>query len=132
MSPAPPGALALELDGWAPARLGELHAVTARGKTVVSLSLDGAWLERHVGTVLDPSLRPHGGPQYPERGAPLFGLLADSSPDRWGRLLMRRRAALEARLHARKPRSLGDLDYLAGVHDLQRPGALRLKAPGGQ
>lgn len=122
----------LELDGWAPSRFGELHAATARGKTVLSLSLDAAWLEQHASTVLDPSLRPHVGPQYPDRGAPLFGLLADSSPDRWGRMLMRRRAAFEARLQARKPRNLGELDYLVGVHDLQRPGALRLRAPAGQ
>ena len=57
----------------------------------------------------------------------LFGVFADSCPDRWGRLLMRRREAELARREERKPRKLGESDYLLGVYDKARMGALRFK-----
>ena len=67
--------------------------------------------------VLDPSIKPVGGPQYPLHGE-LFGFLTDVSPDRWGRKLIRRRE---------KRTNLRESDYLLGVCDLTRPGALRIK-----
>ena len=57
----------------------------------------------------------------------LFGVFADSCPDRWGRLLMKRRKAIQARKEKRKPKSLGESDYLLGVYDKARMGALRFK-----
>lgn len=57
----------------------------------------------------------------------LFGVFADSCPDRWGRLLMRRREAELARKEKRKPKKLGERDYLLGVYDKARMGALRFK-----
>src|SRR5690606_320317 len=48
-------------------------------------------------------------------------------PDRWGRLLMQRREALLARQEARAARPLQESDYLLGVHDANRLGALRFK-----
>lgn len=47
----------------------------------------------------------------------------DSSPDRWGRLLMRRREAMLAR----KENLLLETNYLLGVYDEHRMGALRFK-----
>lgn len=37
--------------------------------------------------ILDPELKPYSGRQYPI-GKNIFGLFADASPDRWGRVLM--------------------------------------------
>ena len=54
----------------------------------------------------------------------VFGLFADSSPDRWGRLLMTRRERILAEQEGRKPRKLLDSDFLMGVYSL-RSGSIR-------
>jgi serine/threonine-protein kinase HipA len=51
-----------------------------------------------------------------------FGLFLDSAPDRWGRVLMRRREAHQAREERRPERRLLESDYLLGVFDLHRAG----------
>ena len=56
----------------------------------------------------------------------------DSAPDRWGQMLMRRREALAAIDEGRPPRTLYAWDFLLGVQDLTRQGALRLRRPGGE
>jgi serine/threonine-protein kinase HipA len=68
-----------------------------------------------------------GGPQYPAAERATFGIFLDSSPDRWGRLLMQRRENLRARHERRRPRALTEWDFLLGVHDETRLGALRLR-----
>ena len=52
---------------------------------------------------------------------------ADSSPDRWGRLRMTRRERILAQQEGRKPRKLLDSDFLMGVYDETRMGAIRFK-----
>lgn len=52
----------------------------------------------------------------------------DSAPDRWGRTLMQRREAMLASKEKRPPRALTEWDYLLGVHDHSRLGALRFRA----
>jgi len=66
--------------------------------------------------MLDPSIANVRGPQFPT-GKGGFGFLADIAPDRWGRKLIRRR----------EKRDLMESDYLLGVCDLTRAGALRIK-----
>ncbi|MGB3222768.1 MAG: HipA domain-containing protein, partial [Desulforhopalus sp.] len=56
-----------------------------------------------------------------------FGLFLDSSPDRWGRVLMQRREAQQARAEERNVRPLLESDYLLGVYDGLRMGALRFR-----
>jgi serine/threonine-protein kinase HipA len=56
-----------------------------------------------------------------------FGIFLDSSPDRWGRLLMKRKEAAIARKEERKPRNLFESDYALGVFDVNRMGAIRFK-----
>jgi serine/threonine-protein kinase HipA len=70
-----------------------------------------------------------GGPQYPAPDRQNFGIFLDSSPDRWGRVLMQRRENLRARREERRPRSLTEWDFLLGVHDETRLGALRFRDP---
>ena len=55
----------------------------------------------------------------------MFGVFADSCPDRWGRLLMKRREAILAKKEDRKPKRLTEMDFLLGVYDEMRMGALR-------
>ena len=61
-------------------------------------------------------------------GAPrLFGAFGDSAPDRWGRNLIQRDERRRAQAEGRAPRSLGEVDFLLGVGDIARQGALRFK-----
>lgn len=114
------------------ARLGTLSVQAPRGREVFSFEYDAAWLRRDDNRTLDPDLRFYKGPQYVGTVKPNFGLFLDSSPDRWGRVLMRRREAIMARKEGRTPRRLGEADYLLGVHDKNRMGALRFKIPGNE
>ena len=107
--------------------LGVLHADLVRGKEVFSFKYDVAWLESGRAQNLDPDLQLYSGPQYLSEGKSNFGIFLDSSPDRWGRTLMDRREAVLARMEERKPRPLFETDYLLGVFDGHRMGALRFK-----
>lgn len=110
-------------------RLGTLSVQAPRGKEVFSFKYDATWLLRDDNRILDPDLRFYKGPQYAGSEKTNFGLFLDSSPDRWGRVLMRRREAIVARKEGRSPRRLGEADYLLGVYDKNRMGALRFKVP---
>lgn len=110
-----------------PHLLGVLHADRVRGKEVFSFEYNEGWLESGMAQHLDPDLRLFSGPQYAPEGKSNFGIFLDSSPDRWGRTLMDRREALLARAAARKPQALLETDYLLGVFDGHRMGALRFK-----
>lgn len=109
-----------------PMLMGSLHVNRAKGKEFYAFEYDETWLNssqsRHL---LDPDLNLFKGRQYTPLGKDLFGLFADSCPDRWGRMLMNRREANRARDEQRKPRALTESDYLLGVFDEARMGALR-------
>jgi serine/threonine-protein kinase HipA len=108
-----------------PVLIGPLKSMQAR-KEVFSFEYDEVWLKTYAQT-LDPDLQLFGGPQYLNAEKSNFGLFMDSSPDRWGRALMDRREAIHARLDGRRPRMLWATDYLLGVFDGHRMGALRFK-----
>ncbi|GFM38616.1 phosphatidylinositol kinase [Desulfovibrio psychrotolerans] len=74
---------------------------------------------------LEPYLKVGEGTFASPQGKALFGSIGDSAPDRWGRVLMERREARQARLENRAPRHLLDSDYLLLVSDTARQGALR-------
>lgn len=113
-----------------PKRLGFLHSRKTRASEVFEFQYDPAALTDSAVnlTQIDPELGLFEGPQYPGGLKDKFGVFADSSPDRWGRLLMDRR--LERNVRAGLVPSgtkLYESDYLLGVHDLYRVGALRYK-----
>lgn len=107
--------------------MGTLYATQVRGKEVFSFEYSDTWLQSRGDQNLDPDLQLYAGPQYLREGKNNFGIFLDSSPDRWGRVLMDRREALFARQEDRKPRTLFETDYLLGVYDPHRMGALRFK-----
>ena len=114
-----------ELNG--PVLIGHLHAQMARGKEIFSFEFADSWLKSSSARMLDPDLQFYSGRQYADQTKSIFGIFLDSSPDRWGRQLMRRREAIRARQEARPVRSLTESDYLLEVHDETRMGALRFK-----
>ena len=91
---------------------------------------DTAWLKNPRSFALDPALQLDSHPFFPRPDQGNFGIFLDSSPDRWGQTLMKRREALQARDEQRSPRTLYAWDYLVGVQDLTRQGALRFCLPG--
>lgn len=103
--------------------LGVLHIQTTRGREVFSFEFAEAWLGSRTCRILDPDLQLYEGPQFTTK--PNFGLFLDSAPDRWGRQLMRRRESLRAREENRPPKPLPESEYLLGVFDQTRMGALR-------
>lgn len=110
-----------------PTLMGTLHSTQVRGKEVFSFEYADAWLKSDYALALDPDLQLFSGQQYLGEGKNNFGIFLDSSPDRWGRVLMDRREAVLARAEERKARTLFETDYLLGVFDGHRMGALRFK-----
>lgn len=107
--------------------IGTLRAESIRGNEVFSFEYDENWLHSDQLFILDPDLNYYSGPQYLYDDKPNFGVFLDSSPDRWGRVLMRRREALLSRMENRPQKNLIQSDYLLGVYDEHRMGALRFK-----
>ena len=85
------------------------------------------WLKQRIAFELDPDLTLDKAPFFPRAEAGNFGAFLDSSPDRWGQVLMQRREALEAKDEGRAPRTLHAWDFLLGVQDATRQGALRFR-----
>ena len=110
-----------------PVLMGRLYVNVIRGEETYSFEYDKVWLKSTgLSYYLDPELLPYAGRQYP-KGKGIFGLFADLSPDRWGRMLMNKRERIQAEREGRKPRKLYDSDYLLGVYDATRMGGVRLK-----
>jgi serine/threonine-protein kinase HipA len=115
-----------ELRG--PQRVGVLRSQATSGKEIFSFEYDPEWQQSGHAFQLDPELQLFSGPQYSgDTQRPNFGMFLDSSPDRWGQLIMRRREARDVRRAGRKNRVLTGTDFLLGVHDEQRLGGLRFK-----
>lgn len=86
------------------------------------------WLADRGRFSIDPTLQVVPGELF-RRTLP--GIVEDAAPDRWGRLLLDRREQLRASRVGQRPRTLTDWDYLLGVQDETRMGALRLRADSG-
>jgi serine/threonine-protein kinase HipA len=116
------------------AHLGAVHVGTiyrhpsASGERI-SFRYADAWLTHNGGFAIDPELFLDTRTTSPSRGA-LFGAFTDCAPDRWGRQLMQRRERRAAKAERRAVRTLSELDYLLGVSDVSRAGALRFASDG--
>ncbi|KZM40625.1 toxin HipA [Marinomonas sp. SBI22] len=114
----------------APLLIGQLaYSDSSRGG-VFSFAYDKAFLTSRYRLQIDPMLTLHSGDLYNDEADKNFRAFLDSSPDRWGRILMQRRAAIEARKGIRATSRLNELDYLLGVHDSYRMGGIRFKRAG--
>ena len=113
-----------------PKRLGTLRVRPGRTGELFDFTFDDDALTEKILSkqALDPDLGIFSGSQFPKDGRTMFGVFKDSSPDRWGETLIRRRFDRDKRagLVPQNAR-LGQSDYLLGVHDAFRSGALRYK-----
>lgn len=114
----------VELDGTT-LLAGSAQFHRSRGNlTSTTFQYERAYLEHARAYQLDPALSLVSGTQQTP-GLP--GAFADSAPDRWGRNLIKKRERALARHESRRPRDFDDADYLAGVSDITRQGALRYR-----
>ncbi|MBI3647918.1 MAG: type II toxin-antitoxin system HipA family toxin [Actinobacteria bacterium] len=108
---------------------GRLYSHRAGGRESASFSYEASYLARQDAYALDPSLPlVQGGLQTPV-GLSMFRAFADAAPDRWGRALIRRAEGRRAVAEGGTARSLGEVDFLLGVRDDLRQGALRFRDP---
>jgi serine/threonine-protein kinase HipA len=126
----PTAYVCIELDG-VTRPVGRLWAHRDRNRERASFEFDREWLADPVHHALGPALPPHEGAFHTAEGRALFGALGDSAPDRWGRRLITRNEALRARAAGKAPRAPREIDFLLGVTDIVRQGALRFRVTEG-
>lgn len=86
-----------------PKLLGKLYVDAIKCGENYSFEYDNEWLaSTNYPVSIDPDFFGYGGRQYPN-GRSIFGIFADASPDRWGRLLMMKKERKLADKEARKP-----------------------------
>jgi serine/threonine-protein kinase HipA len=116
----------LDLDG-KPRSVGLLRLHASRREETVTFEYDEAWLADGDRFSIEPALALTRGIFPPQPDQPIFGSIGDSAPDTWGRRLMQRSERRQAEREGRHLRTLGELDYLLGVADETRLGALRFR-----
>jgi len=111
-------------------RVGTLFRQAARGRESVTFQYHEDWLTHPARFSLEPGLAVGKGMFHPGDGREMFGSIGDSAPDTWGRRLMQRAERRAARGEGRPPQTLHEADFLLGVSDVSRLGALRFRRPG--
>ena len=118
------------------ALVGHLTRRPSRTGDTLQFHYSDSWVDQAApirAFALDPQLPLHRGPLVARDDASaLTGAFVDCSPDRWGKRLMDRREVIDAREHNRRVRALRPWDYLIGVNDASRMGALRLRSRDGR
>jgi serine/threonine-protein kinase HipA len=120
------------LEVWLDCDLGPpcLVGTLAHDRGQIRFHYERVWLRDARAFALDPDLSLDEAPFFPKPELGNFGIFLDSSPDRWGQTLMKRREALQAKDEKRTPRTLYAWDFLIGVQDFTREGALRFRLAG--
>ena len=108
-------------------KVGNLFVDLQKGKENFSFEYDDEFFTSFLAAnFFDYDLQPYKARQYLPTEKALFGIFSDVAPDRWGRVLMKRRERIRAEEEKLlKVRTLYEIDYLLGVYDEARMGALR-------
>lgn len=110
-------------------RVGKLWFHIRGSRESSTFEYDKKWLEHPERFSLEPALNLTEGAFHTKQGINIFGAIGDSAPDRWGRVLMRRAETNRARSQNTLHSTLLEIDYLLGVSDEARQGALRFSIP---
>jgi len=113
-------------------RVGTLHRHARRGTEALTFEYHAGWLDDASHYSLEPALPLGRGAFAPADDAAIFASISDSAPDTWGRRLMQRAERRCAEREKRTVRTLQELDYLLGVSDVSRLGALRFRNVGAE
>lgn len=120
--------VAVDMDG-RPVEVGTAYFNRRNNVVTTAFRYDESYLARPGAYAIDPALPLLSG-NYAPAGMP--GAFADCSPDRWGKNLISKQLRANALRDGRTPPSISDVDFLLGVSDLTRQGALRFRTePGG-
>src|SRR5665213_1808010 len=111
-------------------QVGFARANRVRGNEAVQFEYTPAWLSDADRFSLEPALPLGPGAFPPKPETSIYGSIGDSAPDTWGRRLMQRAERRNAEHEHRAVRTLMESDYLLGVADSTRLGALRFRLPG--
>jgi len=109
--------------------VGLLRLHQTRRLESVTFEYDSTWLSSPDSFALEPAL-PLSAGIHPPPSNRFYGSLGDSAPDTWGRRLMQRTERRRAETAGQTPRTLTETDYLLGVSDVARLGALRFRRQG--
>lgn len=109
--------------------VGEAYFNLRRGRLTSTFSYERDYLALPGAYAIDPTLSLTTVSWPLPNGLP--GAFSDAAPDRWGRNLIARRVRGEAGAEGRPAPTLDDRDYLLGVSDETRQGALRFKTDAG-
>lgn len=110
-----------------PTFIGELGYESLRGTDSYNFRFSEEWLQTHGDLYLSADLNNYPGVQYTASDRDIFGCFSDALPDRWGRTLLLRREQILAQEEKHPLRRLSSFDYLLGIDDYARMGALRFK-----
>ncbi len=107
------GALEVWLDAdWGPTAL---VGTLAHDRGQVRFQYSPGWLSDARAFAIDPDLSLDRSPFFPKPDQGNFGIFLDSSPDRWGQTLMKRREALQAKDDKRPAPPIASLRELEEV-----------------
>lgn len=124
MTPAPSTRLHVVVDSGSGTRpAATAHVTERRGVVSTSLTYDPAWTAAPTAYALSPDLPLLQSRHQITGGLP--GAFADSAPDRWGRNLIAKRIRAQAPFGQQTAPTIREVDYLLGVADETRQGALR-------
>ena len=122
--------VAIDIAG-EPVHAGTLYTHQRGQAQSATFTYDPTYLADPRSYALDPLLPLGAGQFHTPPGRSLFGTFADSTPDRWGRRLVTR--AQRAASPSGGASFLSEADYLLGIRDDMRQGALRLQTePAGE
>lgn len=106
--------------------IGTVMTTIRNGRERVAFRYSVPWQGRYGDVFLDPDLRHSPGYTFAPTTKPIFGMLADAAPDRWGRGLILRRSMGDGRAK----RYFSEMDFVLAVNDVTRTGGLRFTRRG--
>ena len=104
--------------------VGDAYFHIARGQTSTTFKYSNDYLETRWAFPIDPAL-PLSTAPFNVSGMP--GAFGDCAPDRWGRYLVSKQHRRLVAAGDVRDRRLTEVDYLLGVSDTTRQGALRFR-----
>jgi serine/threonine-protein kinase HipA len=108
---------------------GRLWSHRRRGVESQTFAYAAQYLARRDAFALDPALPLALGQHQTPEGLSMFAAFSDSAPERWGRRLIARHEQQRVRREGGTRRAFGEIDYLLGVRDDLRQGAVRFRMP---